>query len=88
MGVAKSHGLVVIWHLDSQPHELADTDIGRAVFAGALRIADGEVPSDLSDPQVVVLACDNMMAGQSDVAFDGPAQSLHERFLWRLFGFK
>jgi Protein of unknown function (DUF499) len=86
MGGGKSHGLVGLWHLASHPQELAETDIGRAALDDALRMADGEVPADLGDPQVVVLACDNMTAGQGDVAFDGPAKSLHERFLWRLFG--
>jgi uncharacterized protein DUF499 len=86
MGGGKSHGLVGLWHLAAHPQELAGTDIGRLALQDALRIADGEVPADLSDPQVVVLACDNMTAGQGDIAFDGPAKSLHERFLWRLFG--
>lgn len=86
MGGGKSHGLVGLWHLAFHPQELTRTDIGRAVLDTASRIADGEVPADLGDPHVVVLACDNMTAGQSDVAFDGPAKSLHERFLWRLFG--
>lgn len=86
MGGGKSHGLVGLWHLAAHPLELAGTDIGKATLRLASRIADGELPADLGCPQVVVLACDNMMANQSDVAFDGPAKSLHERFLWRLFG--
>jgi len=86
MGGGKSHGLVGLWHLAAHPEELAKTDIGKAAVGAASRIADGELPADLGDPQVVVLACDNMTAGQGDVAFDGPAKSLHERFLWRLFG--
>jgi Protein of unknown function (DUF499) len=86
MGGGKSHGLVGLWHLAAHPLELAETDIGRAAMGVASRIADGELPADLGGPQVVVLACDNMTAGQGDVAFDGPAKSLHERFLWRLFG--
>lgn len=86
MGGGKSHGLVGLWHLASHPQELASTDVGRAVLHDARRIADNDLPTDLGEPQVVVLACDNMTAGQGDVAFDGPAKSLHERFLWRLFG--
>ena len=33
----------------------------------------------------MVLSCDNMTAGKGDLAIDGPAVSLYERFLWRLF---
>ena len=33
-----------------------------------------------------MLACDNMTAGKGVAEFDGPARSLYERFLWRLFG--
>jgi Protein of unknown function (DUF499) len=86
MGGGKSHGLVGLWHLATHPRELAETDIGKAALGTASRIAGGELPADLTDPQIVVLACDNMTAGQGDPAFDGPAISLHERFLWRLFG--
>jgi len=86
MGGGKSHGLVGLWHLASHPRELAETDIGRTALDAASRIVDGDLQADLGDPQVVVLACDNMTAGQGEAAFDGPAKSLHERFLWRLFG--
>ena len=34
----------------------------------------------------MVLACDNMTAGKGRQEFDGPATTLYERFLWRLFG--
>ena len=33
-----------------------------------------------------MLACDNMTAGKGVYDLDGPAVTLHERFLWRLFG--
>jgi hypothetical protein len=85
MGGGKSHGLVGLWHLAAHPQDLAQTDIGRAALTTASRIADGSLTSGLGDPQVVVLACDNMTAGQGDAIFDGPARTLHERFLWRLF---
>jgi hypothetical protein len=86
MGGGKSHGLVGLWHLAAHPRELAQTDIGRAALAAAAHIADGDLAPGLSDPQVVVLACDNMTAGQGDAVFDGPAKTLHERFIWKLFG--
>jgi hypothetical protein len=86
MGGGKSHGLIGLWHLASHPAELHLTDIGRVAFETAAHIAGAKVSPDLGNPQVVVLACDNMTAGQGDPAFDGPAVTLHERFIWRLFG--
>ena len=49
-------------------------------------IAGSKIAADLNTPQVVVLACDNMTAGKGVYDLDGPAVTLHERFLWRLFG--
>ena len=86
MGGGKSHGLIGLWHLAAHPDRLRDTDIGRAVFREAEQIAGGALPPDLNRPQTVVLACDNMTAGVSDPDLDGPARTLYERFLWRLFG--
>lgn len=85
MGGGKSHGLVGLWHLAAHPAELASTDIGRAALGEAQHIAAGELAPDLGDPHIVILACDNMTAGSGDLAIDGPARTLHERFLWRLF---
>lgn len=86
MGGGKSHGLIGLWHLAAHADAIQATDFGREVFATASRISGGEIPRDLKDPCVVVLACDNMTAGRSDPDIDGPAHTLHERFLWRLFG--
>ena len=86
MGGGKSHGLIGLWHLAAHPSALRTTDIGRAAFQQAAAIIDGPLADDLDSPQVVVLACDNMTAGKGAAEFDGPAQTLHERFLWRLFG--
>jgi hypothetical protein len=66
--------------------EFRVTDIGREAWATAGKIIGGSLPGDLDSPQLVVLSCDNMTAGRGDPANDGPAVSLHERFLWRLFG--
>lgn len=85
MGGGKSHGLIGLWHLAAHCRELAATDIGKAAFETAARIAGQSLPLDLDEPQVVVLGCDNMTAGTGDQTFDGPAVSLYERFLWRLF---
>jgi len=85
MGGGKSHGLIGLWHLAAHPQALGGTDIGRGAFARAAVILDEKPPADLNNPVVVVLACDNMTAGKGAAEFDGPAQTLHERFLWRLF---
>ncbi len=85
MGGGKSHGLIGLWHLAAHPAALGATDVGRAAFARATQILDGPPPADLANPVVVVLACDNMTAGKGLAEFDGPAHTLHERFLWRLF---
>jgi len=85
MGGGKSHGLIGLWHLAAHPQALGGTDIGRDAFARAAGILDEKLPADLNNPVVVVLACDNMTAGKGAAEFDGPAQTLHERFLWRLF---
>jgi hypothetical protein len=86
MGGGKSHGLIGLWHLAAHPAMLAQTDTGREAFVKATAILDGPPAADLGNPQVVVLACDNMTAGKGVAAHDGPAQTLYERFLWRLFG--
>lgn len=86
MGGGKSHGLIGLFHLAKHPAALSATDIGKAAFDKATQILDEELPANLNNPQVVVLACDNMTAGKGTAEFDGPAQTLHERFLWRLFG--
>jgi Protein of unknown function (DUF499) len=86
MGGGKSHGLIGLWHLASHFGALTQTDIGRAAVAEATAIIDGPLAADLGNPQVVVMACDNMTAGQGVAEHDGPARTLYERFLWRLFG--
>jgi hypothetical protein len=86
MGGGKSHGLIGLWHLAEHPAALGKTDVGMAAWKRAGQILDEAPPVDLNKPQVVVLACDNMTAGKGSAEFDGPAQTLHERFLWRLFG--
>lgn len=86
MGGGKSHGLIGLWHVAAHPAEMRGTDVGREAFALAERIIGGTLAQDLGRPQVVILACDNMTAGKGNPDIDGPARTLHERFLWRLFG--
>ena len=83
MGGGKSHGLIGLWHLTQDTTTLAATDLGRVVFAEAEKIAGkGALASDLGSPLCVVLDCDNP---EPRVEHDGPAKTLGERFLWRLF---
>jgi len=85
MGGGKSHGLIGLYHLAAHPEEFSKTDVGRLALAEAARIAGSKLPHDLNHPHAVVLACDNMVAGKGVYDIDGPAVTLHERFLWRLF---
>ncbi len=85
MGGGKSHGLTGLWHLASSPTALVRTDVGRAAFDAAETLVGSALPADLGRPHVVVMSCDNMTAGKGDDDLDGPATTLYERFLWRLF---
>jgi hypothetical protein len=86
MGGGKSHGLIGMYHLAANTPALARTEVGQAVMATAEKIAGkGNIAADLSRPRVVVLSCDNMTPGKGDKELDGPADTLGERFLWRLF---
>jgi hypothetical protein len=85
MGGGKSHGLIGLYHLAEHPEALASTDVGSKALAEAAKIIGQAIPRDMGNSKVVILACDNMTAGQSVYDLDGPAVSLYERFLWRLF---
>lgn len=85
MGGGKSHGLIGLYHLATRPVDLRRTDVGQQAVELAEKIAGSSIPADLGRPQTVVLACDNMTAGKGVQQYDGPATTLYERFLWRLF---
>lgn len=85
MGGGKSHACIGTWHLAAHPKEFGKTELGRIVFETAEHITGKPLSRDLGDPRVVVLACDNMTPGAPDEIYDGPARTLYERFLWRLF---
>ncbi len=85
MGGGKSHACVGAYHLAANPSALFETELGRAVFARATQKVGRELPKDLGGPHVVVLPCDNMTPGAPVRELDGPASTLYERFLWRLF---
>ena len=83
MGGGKSHGLIGLWHLARHTAELAGTDLGEQVLVEARRIAGADALADgLNNPVCVVLDCDNPAPREQT---DGPAKTLGERFLWRLF---
>jgi predicted AAA+ superfamily ATPase len=86
MGGGKSHACIGAYHLATNPRALFATELGKAVAAQARARLGRELPLDLGGPHVVVLPCDNMTPGAPVKEFDGPAESLYERFLWRLFG--
>jgi hypothetical protein len=86
MGGGKSHGLIGLWQVAANPVKMRFTDVGKEAFELAGKIVGAPIVDDLGKPQVVVLACDNMTAGKSNEELDGPGHTLHERFLWRLFG--
>lgn len=85
MGGGKSHACIGAYHLAAHPAALLATDLGQRI-AGRARARMGHpLAADLGRPHVVVLPCDNMTPGAGVQELDGPAASLYERFLWRLF---
>jgi hypothetical protein len=85
MGGGKSHACIGAFHLAANPDGLLATQLGARIIARAKQKLGRDLPLDLSSPHVVVLPCDNMTPGAPIQELDGPAKSLHERFLWRLF---
>ncbi len=85
MGGGKSHACIGAYHLADSPGGLFSTDLGRKVLAAAEKRIQESLAAGLGNPQVVVLSCDNMTPGKGVEELDGPAKSLYERFLWRLF---
>jgi len=86
MGGGKSHACVGAYHLATSPAKFAGTDLGQSVRQAIQDKLGFSLPSDLDNPHVVVLSCDNMTPGVTSPDEDGPvARSLHQRFLYRLF---
>jgi hypothetical protein len=86
MGGGKSHAQVGLFHMASQPSEFFATDLGQKVMAGVKEISGESVPTDLNSPTVVVLPCDRMDPFKPDKKLDNVAETLGQRWLWRLFG--
>jgi hypothetical protein len=85
MGGGKSHACIGAYHLAANPSALFQTELGRRVADRAGAKMGHPIPADLGRSHVVVLPCDNMTPGAGVQELDGPAASLYERFLWRLF---
>jgi hypothetical protein len=85
MGGGKSHACIGAFHLGSDPQALFRTELGQRIAQRAKAKIGKPLPEDLGLPHVVVLPCDNMTPGAGVQELDGPAGSLYERFLWRLF---
>jgi len=86
MGGGKSHAEVGLFHMASQPAAFFSTDLGKQVAAEAHALSGEQVPTDLNEPQVVVLPCDRMDPFHPDKKLDNVAETLGERWLWRLVG--
>lgn len=85
MGGGKSHACIGAFHLAANPAVLLATELGQRVADRVKAKIGSHPPGDLARPHVVVLPCDNMTPGAGAQELDGPASSLYERFLWRLF---
>ncbi|WP_433126517.1 DUF499 domain-containing protein [Micromonospora sp. CA-240977] len=85
MGGGKSHACIGAYHLAANPELLLGTELGKRVADQAKSRIGHNLPDDLNRPHVVVLPCDNMTPGAPVKELDGPAFTLYERFLWRLF---
>lgn len=86
MGGGKSHACIGAYHLAANPQALFATELGKGIADRAKARIGHDLPKDLDNPHVVVLPCDNMTPGAGVQELDGPAVTLYERFLWRLFG--
>lgn len=84
MGGGKSHAQVGLFHMASQPESFFATDLGKRVAAEAKALSGEDVPADLDNPTVVVLPCDRMDPFKSDKKLDNVAETLGQRWLWRL----
>jgi hypothetical protein len=84
MGGGKSHALVGLFHMASQPEAFFGTILGKEALARAEKIAGEDIPADLGAPRVVTLPCDRMDPFHPDKKLDNVAETLGERWLWRL----
>ncbi len=84
MGGGKSHAEVGLFHMGASASDFFNTTLGKQVLQAAEKIAGESLPPDLNDPAVVVLPCDRMDPFQPNKQLDNIAETLGERWLWRL----
>ena len=86
MGGGKSHALVALWHMATDPAGFAGTEIGARIMDEANnRVGSGTVDPSLGSPIVVALPGDQMDLAEADSEEFGRSQTLRERFLFRLY---
>lgn len=86
MGGGKSHALVALWHMATDPAGFARTNVGAQIMAEANKlVGTGSMDPSLGDPIVVALPGDQMRPTQTDPEMFGGAVTLWERFLFRLY---
>lgn len=86
MGGGKSHAEVGLFHMANDPEAFFNTMLGKKVRQQAEAISGETVEPDLGDPTVVVLPCDEMDPFKPNKERDNIAETLGERWLWRLVG--
>lgn len=86
MGGGKSHAQVGLFHMATAPEAFFSTGLGRRVAVEARGLSGEAIPEDLNNPVAVVLPCDRMDPFRPDKKLDNIAESLGQRWLWRLFG--
>lgn len=84
MGGGKSHAQVGLFHMADSPGAFFNTDLGKQVLETAQHISGEVLPTGLGGPAVVVLPCDRMDPFKPDKRLDNIADTLGERWLWRL----
>jgi hypothetical protein len=81
MGGGKSHALVGLYHMATNPKAFFATELGKEVLTEAKA---GGAKIDIIGSRVVTLTADHFSPGKPTELF-GPAVNLFERFLWALF---
>ena len=86
MGGGKSHALIALWHMATDPAGFSKTDVGTNIMAEATRrVGSGTFDPNLGSPIMVALPGDQMDPHRPDPETFGGAQTLWERFLFRLY---
>lgn len=86
MGGGKSHAEVGLFHMANDPEAFFNTSLGKKVRQRAAHISGETIEADLGNPTLVVLPCDEMDPFRPNKKRDNIAETLGERWLWRLVG--